>query len=382
MAKGRKATPGEEEGARTPRPGPLPGVEDLVRAYSEWRFGPPGGGGARPAARVPEEKDPGLACVRELFEAFSVDEEWSCWEERGFRWWPHRVEQRVWAEPATWEPELGLAVARVHAETGVVRKVGIPLQRARFVASAAVLDPSLNAFLAGEEISLRAAVWVHEENLGWAGSLLQLAALAQVRNAERLAEGWAEVLGGEPAFSAHPARGPRPLPDEMLGALEGLPGRGAPSAWAEGPELRATADALEAEGLAASLGPAGLSVELPGGPGSPRLHRLEVTTAPHEGLGGGVRLRLLMADWPRDPFLGVTLFPVDLNELEIDQEPPCHLIGSWAAEPDPGARPYFNCFVPNALYRPGILLNLVVSMAIRARWADALIDPPEEEEEW
>jgi hypothetical protein len=85
-----------------------------------------------------------------------------------------------------------------------------------------------------------------------------------------------------------------------------------------------------------------------------------------------------MADWPRHPFLGVTLFPVDLNDLEVFQDPGCHLIGSWAAERDPEARPYFNCFVPNALYRPGILLNLVLSMGVRARWADALIDLPED----
>lgn len=349
----------------------------------EWGLisgaGAEGDGPGEADGGIPEE-DPGFACLRWLFEALQIDDEWSEWAGRSFRWWPHRVMQRAWAEPATREPELGLTVARVHVETEVVRGVGIPMRDAKALASVIVPDPTMNALIVDDVVRFHAAVVVHEENLSWVGRLLQLAALAQVSNAELIAEDAGRAFRGQPAFSSHPARGPRPVPDEMLGALYFIPERDAPSAWAHGLELAATARVLELRGLAPSLRPGALAVDLPGRQGGSRIHRLEVTTGPHEVLGGGVRLRLHPAGWPRAP-VGAKLFPVDLNHLEVVQGLDCHLIGSWTVDPAAvlasEAKPYFNCFIPNALFRPGALVDLVLSMGIRAWWVDALIDPAE-----
>jgi hypothetical protein len=100
-------------------------------------------------------------------------------------------------------------------------------------------------------------------------------------------------------------------------------------------------------------------------------HLLTIDTAPHPSLGNGVRLRLRLRRWPES--LGTQLLPLDLNEWESDSPPEAHLLGSWTIEPERDATPYFTCFIPNVLYRPGLLANLALSMGVRARLVSELI---------
>ncbi len=331
-----------------------------------------------------QASDPGLAAVRSVFEAFGVDEGWSEWQDRGFRWWPHRYCQRVWADRPRRDPELGLTVCRVHAETEVVRGSAFVCPDPGTLASEVITaDPTMNALIrVGDGFAYHASVWVHEENLAWTARLLQMAALLQIANAER--QGWmlSEVLEGEPAFAAHPERGPRPDPDEILYAARGIPGRDDPSAWED-----------ELPELAEELGAAGIDVQ---GAGSrlivrfPQVepdHRLVVDTAPHRALGSGVRLRLQLEEPPRDGS-GALLVPVELNERELADEVPAHLIGSWASA-ELGSEPHFNCVIPNVLHRPGVLFNLVLSTGVRLRWVatgetwgERSVGAPIEEEGW
>lgn len=267
-------------------------------------------------------RDPGLAAIRSVFEAFGVDEDWSQWEGRGFRWWPHRYCQRIWADAPRRDPELGLVVCRVHAETEVVRGSGFVCPDPGVVASGVITaDPTMNALIRIEEdFAYHAAVWVHEENLEWTSRLLQMAALLQVTNAEF--HGWplAEALDGDPAFAAHPERGPRPEPDGMLYWHRETPGRDGPSAWED--ELDGLAGELAGElaasGIEAALESSRLVVRIPW---VELEHRLVVDTAPHRGLGAGVRLRLELEDPPRDAS-GAPLLPVELNERELQARCP------------------------------------------------------------
>lgn len=38
--------------------------------------------------------------IAEVAQSLSVDPEWSQRTERSLTWWPYRLEQRIWAEPA------------------------------------------------------------------------------------------------------------------------------------------------------------------------------------------------------------------------------------------------------------------------------------------
>ena len=56
---------------------------------------------------------------------------------------------------------------------------------------------------------------------------------------------------------------------------------------------------------------------------------------------------------------------LSFNELEEARFAPTHLLGSWCPHEH---GPTFVSFLPNALYRPGALTNLVMSVCMRARW--------------
>lgn len=43
-----------------------------------------------------------------------------------------------------------------------------------------------------------------------------------------------------------------------------------------------------------------------------------------------------------------------------------HLLGGWCLTPDDDPLLAFQGFVPNGAYRPGVLTNLALSMAVRA----------------
>jgi hypothetical protein len=56
---------------------------------------------------------------------------------------------------------------------------------------------------------------------------------------------------------------------------------------------------------------------------------------------------------------------MELNKIERSEWLRCHMMGSWGfAE----GRLQFECFVPNMAFHDGVLLNMGLSMAIRANW--------------
>lgn len=243
-----------------------------------------------------------------------------------------------------------------------------------------LLDATMNGIVRDDDIlRLRCSTVVHEENLTWTtSSFLQMAAAIQAVNAEqRNGPKLCEMLELDPVTSHHPISGERRVFDEMLDVLDDLPLRDAPSRWDDAGEFDAIAQMLNEAGAIAFVDGTSLSAEIPFGPRGGSIaangesHLIMITTEPHRAIGSGVRLRLALRRWPE--VAGVQVFPLDLNGWECQQPPAAHLFGSWTIEADRTSTPYFTCFIPNALYRPGVLANLTLSMAVRARTVSELI---------
>lgn len=111
--------------------------------------------------------DVGPQVLKFPFDALKIDDAWALWEPRSFTWWAHRLEQRVWAEPA--RSSYDHDVVRVHAATALLR--GVPDTadvRARLAAvnrfmSLGALVPSRP----GDRIILHSAARFHVQNVAW-----------------------------------------------------------------------------------------------------------------------------------------------------------------------------------------------------------------------
>jgi hypothetical protein len=138
------------------------------------------------------------------------------------------------------------------------------------------------------------------------------------------------------------------------------------------------AAALNQGNCFANASSTGLSAEFPFGMHDTSLLTVD-THEQHPQLGHGLLLRLHLAEafgQGNVPFTAMML-----NTLETRHVTQTHLIGSWCAAPlGSGVQvPAFVAFIPNALYKPGLLYNLVLGMALRARWAAAEIQGPSQE---
>jgi len=218
------------------------------------------GGVAVPPA--PEgEPDLGPWALDAIEALLQVDEEWRVPEDRGFTWWPRRLAQRAWAEPV--REAYGEQVTRVHVATEILREVPVTDEVLRLLAEAN-LTATLGGFVIDPDGSLSAHshAWFHRENT-WQVNLLSTAAVLQAATCEASVDSIREVVGGRVAVSAHPDRGERPEPDEMLGIGEFVTeAGGAPSPYTPG-DFEAAAREGERLWLVSTTGGRALTAEVP-----------------------------------------------------------------------------------------------------------------------
>jgi hypothetical protein len=351
-------------------------IRDLAARLVEQRLGEQGlapGGAALDTTQPsfdagsqtgpPSPDDPGLRAVLEIYEDLQIDTEWTVWDRRGFTWWPHRHAQRVWSEEGV--DSFG-QVHRVHVETGWGSGQAIASRERQ--AAVAVLMGSMSlagAIVSGDELRWRSHAVIHEENRAWLTKLLEIAALVQATNVERGTD-ILETLALRSVTSGHPTSGVRGVPDEMLEALAGLPLRDDPPP-VDDAEIDEVVGVLEQVGVEVERRPDGLSADMPQLVGG-RPMTFELSLEERTSIGRGVRMTLRLPSFPET--LGVQEFPLDLNRMEVHGEPMAHLLGSWAADLPDGSEPtpFFTCFAPNVTLRPGVLLNLVLSIGTRASW--------------
>lgn len=300
-----------------------------------------------------------------LTQRMQFEAEWAVQQAGAFTWWPSQLAQRVWAAPP--REFHGVELTTLHIETDLLAQVpfGSPAwPRLAAVNRYATLSAYVADIAAGT-VRLHASVSLTAENYLLARAIALHAMALQVADAHAEAEELADAFGAKVAASAHPVRGRRATPDEMIKIGDVYQERGdvaspfgseelaqlvhlEPRPWrlAANELHRVDADLDFAEGLPA---------------------RLEFDAAEaHPALGSGLQMRLMLPVEP-DPMIAQKL-----NASEC-LEPDAHQLGAWCVDQDRGL--HFAGFVPAAAYMPGLSRALAYHMSARNDWARVLLFP-------
>lgn len=315
----------------------------------------------------------GLQLVDGIYRDMMIDSEWSIREARGFTWWGHRFAQRVTVDL----PRLdnGFNVFRIRAETEMLKDIReevdtankIALLNAMATTSAYVWDP------ARATLSLVSTMYAHDDNARLAARVAKCAVAIQAADAHIKADGLAKVLRGRPNESSHPQSGRRRDPDDMLNAVAMFAEEGQQIS-PYGPDLENVMDTLSSLGVPTTESGFGLTAEFEftdsspaavGGTGT-ALFQVETMT-PHPQLGSGALMTLKLPPAWRAPIAAAIATRLNMAEAG-DEFVRAPLLGGWCIAPDDGAVTYV-AFLPTGLDAPGLLENIVVSNAVRSRWA-------------
>ena len=216
-------------------------------------------------------QDIGPMLCEELRIAMNTDEpEYYEQMERGYRWWPHRLCQRVEARPPVMSHDV--AMSRVDIETPILENVeSTPsvLKAIAFINRNADLSALLLDEHAGV-VSLHASIGAHPQNLHVAAVLGKHAVALQAAVAEIFRPRLGEMLGGDPIEPELPGGGHRQNGDPMLDVIDDLhvPIRDKVSVFIEHGEFaRAESEVAPMVSLMTSAGEDGLTAEFRWGEG-------------------------------------------------------------------------------------------------------------------
>lgn len=326
--------------------------------------------------------DAGLELVREIRERMEIDDEWSCSDPDGFRWWGYNLMQRVWAEPP--HDSFGTKAQCVHAGTTILENVP-DTEETRLVLSTLNTHADMSALVYSPDastVSLHSTVYVHNDSLGWLTKLFGHAVALQAAKSSKSAEAFQQAFGGEIASSSHPTSGPRQTPDDMLDVIEEmyLPTGAEPCRYTTAdfeqalqfsprPWVLASGgkDGLVAEFAFSSDKPAMLASVLNEPIGTAMLQALVHT---HPQLGSGL---LLLLRLPCGFEEGEEMrLAQQLNEAESREWAATHFLGAWCMAPSGGLT--FVSFLPSATYQPSLLINLLLSTYVRVKWVKKYLD--------
>ncbi len=312
--------------------------------------------------------DAGARAVEALYtRQLKIDDYWAERTPDGFRWWADKQAQSVEVVGHEEGGPDGAVGYLLSVHTDVVRDVELDDDK-RATLNSEVMSFASMAGLVYDEgahtLSLGSLVRVWDENLAWLTPLLGMAAVLQISEARMWAPRLAASLGAATLISGHPSHGVRAQPDEMAGAVEKLvmPTGRDTSVWSDA-ELAAASKGLEEEPgvISSSLEPDGLTIDVAFGDVPSRCQVLNGVKHPFYGSGLLVLQALPLAPQTEPEGAGLALA---FNGIELAREPLGYGLGSYAWREQ---RMYFISFLPNALYRMGLLPNLVASCAQRAR---------------
>lgn len=294
-------------------------------------------------------------------EQLHAAEEWSYLLPTGFSWWADRHLQtiEIVGEETGPSGETGYLVC---VRTELLRDMDltdIALERVNAwpMRCAALCGPVYD--VPARRLDLWSLVRVTDDNGAWIRYLLGAAAVTQLAEARLIAPVLAEAVSAKSATSDHPESGPRTVPDQMIYAAATFVSSGdEPSAWK-------SAEFAEAAGTkmtgGAAVDESGLTVDFPFGTDVSEC-RL-VSDQPHPLYGNGL---LVLQRFPiavASETDGIRM-ALSLNGADLTRQVNGYGLGSYVYAD--GAL-HFTGFVPNGMYRPGLLANLYASCGARAQ---------------
>jgi hypothetical protein len=317
--------------------------------------------------------DPGQQLLERVRAQLDLDDRSVHLEPRGFLWWGGGLAQRVWADPPRTAGDL--LVARVSWRTDLLRRFrGRPDDLAEL--SVSLDDLALCAFIRGDaqrqQLQLGASLYVTRDELEWGSRVAGFAASLQAGIAHRIAAELAILVGAEPDLTT-PPDGQIVASNEKLLALEETvvrPLGDDVSRWGSEELGRLRERVFERLLKLEPREQSGvLTAHLPfGEERDPALLIVESARA-HPFLGAGVWSWLLLPPGAcEEPSLD---FCLAMNQAESVTFTAAHSLGTWCEHRNQLA---YTVFLPNALYGPELLERVIVSQALRARWAEPFLE--------
>lgn len=294
-------------------------------------------------------------------EQLRAAEEWSYLLPTGFSWWADRYLQsiEILGEETGPAGETGYLVC---VRTELLRDMDLTdtaLERLNAwpMRSAALSGPVYD--VPARRLDLWSLVRVTDDNGGWIRYLLGAAAVTQLAEARLIAPVLADAVDAKPATSDHPESGPRTVPDQMAFAAGTFVRSGdEPSAWAGTGFTEVTDTSMDRPAI---FDGAGVRVDFPFGADVSEC-RL-VADQPHPLYGNGLLILQRFPITVSSETDGIRM-ALSLNAADLTRQVNGYGLGSYVYAD--GAL-HFTGFMPDALYRPGLLGNLYASCSARAQ---------------
>ncbi len=327
--------------------------------------------------------------LQEMAKVWQTEAADMVWLESGFDWTPgnHLVRVRASLPEAPGEARIRLSV-----ETELLNDVAVDDPKfvrmlgtaALFVTSTyALVYPPAETWKATKEsgkptLSMFSSVYVSENLLGWLPSFFAQLTIMQPIDAEIRSGALPQTLGsGQPAYRNG---GKRQAYDGILEVANEVyaPAGMKPSRWIGSPEFQKFAEEYARSDSCFGNGDfLGLTLEVPFGQNSALIRFW--TDERHPQLGNGLLITTQLPYW--EGAQKISEFAGNLNFLEARSWTDFPQLGCWHthAAGDEQFVMAHSTFVPNALYRPGLVLNLAMWSAARAAWVRQTFWPDEED---
>lgn len=294
-----------------------------------------------------------------------IEAEWAVQEQNCFTWWAHTLAQRVWITPP--RDVQGVEVRTLHIQTDLLTEV--PMTTSTWARLASINRfATLSAYVAdtaGARVHLHASVALTAENWLMARAIALHAMALQMADAYAETPELASAFGGRINASAHPRRGMREEPDEMVEVIDIYQQRGEGESPFTEDEIAELVHLEPRPWVLASNELHTLYADLEFADDMPA--RLELDAAlKHPALGSGLQFRLLLPVEPDN------MIAQKLNANEMI-EPDAHQLGAWCVDEERGLM--FTGFVPAAAFVPGLSRALVYHLSAKNDWARALLFP-------